>query len=72
MLNSEPNSQNIPIRTQEGAAIKAAFERTKRSADFNLGYEAAGYGEKRSWCEAYGAECCAGWDAYWEEYGPRF
>lgn len=38
---------------------------------FHLGYEAAGYGERRNWCEQYGPECQRGWAAYWDEIDPE-
>ncbi|SON54257.1 hypothetical protein HDIA_0716 [Hartmannibacter diazotrophicus] len=33
---------------------------------FDLGYTAAAQGENSSWCEQFGPECVAGYDAYWE------
>ncbi len=37
---------------------------------FELGWQAAGHGERREWCLQYGPQCVAGYDAYWDWYGP--
>lgn len=36
-------------------------------AMYELGYSAALAGEGRKWCEQYGKDCLAGFDAYWDE-----
>lgn len=63
LIDERPQIQNIPARTPEVAAVKEGYFRS-------LGYEAAGYGERRDWCAQFGDACLRGWDDYWAEKDP--